>query len=139
MFQKLFEPFLKRIYPCTIDPEGIRQSTRKELRIIDTLEPVMNQHRLVVDEQVIKEDLKEEDKTYQLFYQMTRITRDKGCLKHDDRLDVLAIAVGYWTSQMNKDVETTIQEERDRLMDIELRRYMDHVYGEPQKAEETMF
>lgn len=31
-----------------------------------------------------------------MFYQMTRITKERGALKHDDRLDALAMAVAYW-------------------------------------------
>jgi len=30
---------------------------------------------------------------YMLMYQLSRITKDKGSLKHDDRLDALTIAV----------------------------------------------
>jgi hypothetical protein len=34
---------------------------------------------------------------------MTRLTRDRGALQHDDRLDALAIAVGYWVESMARD------------------------------------
>jgi hypothetical protein len=139
MFQKLLEPVLKRIHPTTIDPEGVRQSTRKELRIIDTLEPVLNQHRLVVDEAVIRSDLKTENKHYQLFYQMTRITKDKGCLRHDDRLDALAIAVGYWIDAMNKDITTSIEEHKERLLEADLRRFMEHATGSQGNQYDTLW
>jgi hypothetical protein len=91
--------------------EEVRSSIQKERRIIDTLEPVMNQHRLVVDSSVVREDYEnyneyadEHAHKYQLLYQMTRITRDKGSLSKDDRLDALAMAVAYWVDVMDKDV-----------------------------------
>lgn len=53
---------------------------------------------------------------YQLFYQMTRLTREKGSLAHDDRLDVLAMAVQYWVDQMSRDVDQAIHQHRaDKL------------------------
>ena len=78
----------------SIDVEEVRANVRKEDRIIDALEPVLNQHRLVVDRSVIDWDFKsnpdaapEERLLYMLFYQMSRMCREKGAIKHDDRLD----------------------------------------------------
>jgi hypothetical protein len=55
-----------------------------------------NQHRMVVDSKAIRDDFEnyndyaEEQKArYQLFYQMTRITRDRGSLAKDDRLSFM--------------------------------------------------
>jgi ABC-type Zn uptake system ZnuABC Zn-binding protein ZnuA len=47
MFNELLKPYLTRIYPVSI--EEVRHSTQKEKRIIDTLEPVMAGHKLVID------------------------------------------------------------------------------------------
>ena len=38
-------------------------------------------------------------------YQLTRITRDKGALAQDDRLDALAMAVTYFAASMATDVD----------------------------------
>ncbi len=112
MFQELFTPILNKIHPCSIDPEPVRHSIQKEKRIIDTLEPVLSGHRLVVDKAVIEQDFRSTEgqeegsahaHTYQGLFQLTRITRDRGCLSHDDRLDALAIAVAYWTAHMARD------------------------------------
>ena len=77
----------------SIDIEEVRANVRKEDRIIDALEPVFNQHRLVIDRGVIDWDFKsnadqppEERLLYMLFYQMSRMCREKGAVKHDDRL-----------------------------------------------------
>jgi hypothetical protein len=124
MFAKLFSSVLQRIYPCTI--EEVRSSIQKEKRIIDTLEPVMNQHRLVIDEELIREDFRgTEDPKRQLFYQMTRITKEKGALAHDDRLDALAMAVGYWVESMAQDADTARQSVEERLLDEDLARFME--------------
>lgn len=99
MFTSLLTPVLNAIYPC--GTEEIRNNTQKEKRIIDTLEPLLNQHRLVVDYSAIKKDIEyalSEPKNiyYSLIYQLSHITADRGSLVHDDRLDVLAMGVQYW-------------------------------------------
>jgi len=134
MFEKLLTPFIGRTYPVTI--EGVKHSVQKEKRIIDSCEPVMNQHRLIVDRKVIENDVSstknlppEQAVRYQLFYQMSRITREKGSLAHDDRLDVLSIAVNYWVEQMARDIDQAVSDRQEDLMDKELDRFMDSCLG----------
>ena len=87
-----------------IEIEEVRANVRKEDRIIDSLEPVMNQHRLVVDRKVIEWDFASNPKLppeerigYMLFGQMSKMTRAKFAIRHDDRLDCLAQGVKYFT------------------------------------------
>jgi hypothetical protein len=127
MFTKLLTPFLTRIYPCTT--EEIRSSIQKEKRIIDTLEPVFNQHRILFTEKVVKDDQAVEDVRYQLFYQLTRITREKGSLAKDDRVDVLAMAVAYWVTIMDQDATLAIETRRQELLDQELETFAQGVLG----------
>ena len=91
-----------------VDIEEVRANVRKEDRIIDSLEPVLNQHRLVVDRSVVewdyrsnKEEAPELRLMYMLFYQMSRMCREKGAVKHDDRLDCLAQGVQYFTDALS--------------------------------------
>ncbi len=111
-----------------IDVEEIRANVRKEDRIIDSLEPVLNQHRLIVNRSVIEWDYKSNSDEapelrliYMLFYQMSRMCREKGAVKHDDRLDCLAQGVKYFTDAMSISVNETLrikkQEEWQDLMD----------------------
>lgn len=86
-----------------VEFEEVRSSTRKEDRILDTLEPVMNQHRLVFDKAVVDWDYAsnhqmapEERLPRMLMYQMTRMCREKGAVKFDDRVDCLALGVKYF-------------------------------------------
>lgn len=135
MFNRILAPVMARIYPCKIS-ETERSRGQKEMRIVDTLEPVLNGHRLVVDRSLIERDFRstedlppEHQNRYRLFYQLTRITRDRGSIPKDDRLDALAIAVHYWTSAMARDVEKAAQQARQEALDAELRVFMEHVVG----------
>ena len=103
---ELFKKHLQQTKQA-IDVEEVRANVRKEDRIIDSLEPVLNQHRLVVDRSVVdwdftsnKDAAPEERLLYMLFYQMSRMCREKGAIKHDDRLDALAQGVKYFTDAM---------------------------------------
>ena len=132
MFTKLLLPFIHRTYPVTI--EEIRHQENKEKRIIDTLEPLMQQHRLIVNASVVQHDYQstqelyqsEKALRYQLFYQMSRIGRDRGSLAEDDRLDVLAMACRYWVEQLARDQETAQSQRREELLQGELDRFLDH-------------
>jgi hypothetical protein len=136
MFESLLKPVLGRIYPCTV--EGVRHSTQKEKRIVDVLEPVISSHRLIVDRTVIEKDSQvirdgenQSPYRYQLFYQLSRITRERGALSQDDRIDALAMAVTYWTESMARDTEKAVQVSRDKEMDKELKRFRKSVFGKP--------
>jgi hypothetical protein len=135
MFTRLFQPVLQKIYQCKLE-ETPRHSVQKEKRIIDTLEPVMSSHRLVIDPRLIQRDFEstqryeiENHHWYQLFYQMTNITREKGCLAHDDRIDVLSMAVGYFAQALGIDTDDAIQRLKDKDLEEELERYHNHVFG----------
>jgi hypothetical protein len=102
-----------------IDVEEVRANVRKEERIIDALEPILNQHRLVVDRNVIdwdynsnKDDAPEKRLLYMLFYQMSRMCREKGAVRHDDRLDCLAQGVKYFTDAMSISAQEVIKQRR---------------------------
>ena len=132
MFTELLKPHMQKIYPVSM--EEVRHTKQKEARIIDTLEPVMNQHRLVIDPKVIQKDYEsvqhlppEKAMRYMLVYQMTRITRQRGALAHDDRLDVLAMAVQYWVEQMAADVDSAMLDRKNELLDMELDKFMSGV------------
>lgn len=126
MATQLLKPILAEIHPCNV--EEVRHSIQKEKRIIDTLEPIMNNHKLVVDESIIKEDFKLEP-DHQLFRQMTRITRDKGALRHDDQIDALAIAANYWVEVMDRDQVLSYNQHKEQLLDEELERFMETAIG----------
>ena len=103
----------------SIDVEEVRANVRKEDRIIDALEPVMNQHRLIIDRAVVDWDYKsnpdappEDRLLYMLFYQMSRMCREKGAIKHDDRLDSLAQGVKYFTDAMGISAQEVVNQRK---------------------------
>jgi hypothetical protein len=121
----------------TIDVEEVRANVRKEDRIIDALEPVMNQHRLIIDRGVIEWDFQsnkdaapEERLLYMLFYQMSRMCREKGAVRHDDRLDSLAQGVKYFTDAMGISAQEAVnQRKREDWQDL-----LDSWLDDPQSA-----
>lgn len=136
MFLKLLSPFLSKHHKCEL-VEAERAGTQKEHRIIDTLEPILNQHRLVVTDEVVRHDLATEDTDFQLFYQLTRITKDRGSLRHDDRLDALAGAVAYWTQHMDRSVDAAVAQVTAKALKDELTKFSQHVFGYPKKRPGT--
>jgi len=124
-----------------IDVEEVRATVRKEDRIIDSLEPVLNQHRLVVDKGVIEWDFKsnpdeapERRLMYMLFYQMSRMCREKGAVKHDDRIDCLAQGVQYFTDAMGISAQEAIKE-RKRM---EWNQMLEEFIDDPQSSANHM-
>ncbi len=124
MFTQLLRPWLteEKGYACTI--EEVRSNKQKELRIIDTLEPLLNQHRIIVDRKVIERDYQDTQEligtlengfAYSLFYQLTHITKDRGSLVHDDRADAFAGCAAKFVELMSadQDVLMEIRKEED--------------------------
>jgi len=104
-----------------INIEETRANVRKEDRIIDSLEPVFNQHRLVVDPKVIKWDFdsgserpNESRFQYMLGYQISRMCREKGAVKHDDRIDALAQGVKWFTDALAISASAAIKDRKDQ-------------------------
>lgn len=134
MLENLLKPYLQVHHPCSI--ETVRSNVQKERRIINALEPVMNQHRLIVSRSVIEGDVKgredeavEKQLAYQLFHQLTHITVDRNCLQHDDRLDALAGAIQYWNESLAIDEDRAIKERKAELWDLEIEAFLGNIEG----------
>lgn len=118
-FTKVFAPYLKAVgWEGAINETF--ESTNKEKRIIDILEPVMGRGSLVFDESVILDDWEstqrhalDKRQTYTLFQQLAKITREAKCLLHDDRLDALAGTVGFWTKLLDQSSANKEREARE--------------------------
>ena len=120
-----------------IDIEEVRANVRKEDRIIDTLEPVLNQHRLIVNRSVVewdynsnKEAAPEERLLYMLFYQMSRMCREKGAIRHDDRLDCLSQGVKYFTDALAISAQEAVKERKREEWNDMLQAFMDDPQSE---------
>ncbi|TCR92568.1 phage terminase large subunit [Rhizobium sp. BK376] len=131
MFAQLLRNEAMSTYKVEIEDSEWAKN-QKEVRIIDTLEPIMNQHRLIVDEAVIEWDYtstdgyaKEEQTYMRLMYQLTRLTAQKGSLAHDDRVDALAGAVAYWVEFLSRNDRTSAKQLKDDALQAELDKFLD--------------
>lgn len=125
MFTKLLTPVVNRKWACNI--EEVRSKGQKEVRIADTLEPLMGAHKLVVYEPAIQYDYQTalspdglHDPSVSLFHQMTRLTRERGALAHDDRLDALALACAFFQEQMTADDRKGIQAAHEEWLEAQM-------------------
>lgn len=141
MYTKLFQPVLTKVYPNGAGVTEVKSTGQKELRIIDTLEPVISNHKLCTTPDCIRQDFStvpDGDYKYACFYQMTRITQDRGALIHDDRLDALAIGVKYLVEFMGIDADEGIkqtttqwlQDSMESLMNFYTRKIGNTLYTE---------
>jgi|LUMP01.1.fsa_nt_gb hypothetical protein len=139
MWSELFKPVLREIYPVDIE-DSPRATGQKELRIIDILEPLLNQHRLVFDRALLQRDAREQDETDQHFshrrlaHQLTRMTKERGALRHDDRVEALAIAARYWVEQVAVSADEAVAEHLEELREQELEKFMEHVLDKPKNS-----
>jgi len=127
LFKKHLQQTKQAIYV-----DEVRANVRKEDRIIDSLEPVLNQHRLVVDRGVIDWDYSsnkdcppESRLLYMLFYQMSRMCRMKFAVKHDDRIDCLAMAVKYFTDALSISAQKQIDLRKEEEWNDILQGFLD--------------
>lgn len=115
--------------------EEIQSSNKaqKEKRILSVLEPVTQQHRLVVNRKVIEDDrasvaAPEGDETgkhrYALMFQYTHITRERDSLAHDDRVESLAGACGYFAPKLGVDPLGVAVRAREDAYEDELERLL---------------
>ena len=93
-FNGLDEQGRKRLEGVGVDERNA--AGQKERRIIDTIRPVMQKHRLIIHRSALEMDMQCCEAYAQahrdvrsLFHQMHNITTDRGSLAKDDRLDAL--------------------------------------------------
>lgn len=132
MFAELLRPFLLRVnHPCMIEEEFA--TGQKEPRIIDSLEGLITEHRMVLNVLALRKDYEVrytqvEDakrRNYRLTYQLTRITREKGCLAHDDRVDMLATLAKMFIGTLKRRVEEAENSARAWNLEEEQRRMIE--------------
>lgn len=138
MFGKLLQPRLMEAgHGVTFEP--IHNSQAKEQRICDVLEPITNSHRLIMDKGVVERDLRvlrqgvdEADQRFcRGLYQFTHITRDRGCLPYDDRIDVLALGASHFQARL----AVVADEQMKRRQEEEVYKMLNtNAFGEPLKG-----
>lgn len=100
---------------------------QKELRIINTLEAPLGRGALIFNWAIFEGEAKSIQRydgrlrnTYSGLYQLTKLTRDKNSLIHDDRADALAGLVNHYGPALavdqQKAVEASRKREHERMM-----------------------
>ena len=127
MWSRLMEPILQHhfVEPGENDlyPEGWRCSlvcgreTRlfgmKERRIVDTLEPLTQSHRIVMDRQAAS------NRDFQ--HQYTRMRAERRALEHDDIIESMAEACRVLSDTARLDPEVMAEREKQQRVDDQLR------------------
>jgi hypothetical protein len=106
----VWQPSLFQVHKCEVI--DVWETGQKELRIIDTMEPIIGSGKLVADIGLLESDWEATKKyaindrsSYSFWYQLSRITREKGALLHEDRLDAVAGSCRFWLDGLKQDEE----------------------------------
>lgn len=130
-------PQLLKKHTCGIEEPW--ESGQKELRIIDIMEPLLGAGRFVMDMDLLQKEWETCSRypaadrvTYCFMHQLTKITRDKGALMHDDRLDAVAGSCRHWAEQLAVDADREVAKQRQEQFDKMRRNPMGRpTYGDP--------
>jgi hypothetical protein len=134
-FAELLKPYVHKTSKAAV--EVIHSTGQKEVRICDTLEPVLADHRLVICDTVVKTDYDEqpEDAELQGLWQMTHLTRLRGALTKDDKVDALALGVGYFARMVAEDVEANEERHLEEARERSYQRFMAAAGASTSKAD----
>ena len=114
LFEAVLTPVMNQIHPCGI--ESVNVSMQKERRICQVLGPVIQQHKLVVNSELIRKDYLQAERSTEgghersLLFQMSRITEERNALSKDDRIDALALAVQFFSEAAAQDQQLKASE-----------------------------
>lgn len=118
-FTEVWLPVLRQHHDCGVEDDFV--TGQKELRIIETLEPVIARGSLIFNRSIVDNDRDSlnnypasQRMLYSLFHQLSKMTRDKDCLNHDDRADALEGAVRHWVKVLAIDQSKAIEAARKR-------------------------
>jgi len=111
MFTKMLEPHLRMISPKT-EIDEVNVKGQKEVRIIEALEPLLNQHKLIVDKETLDKD-RNAPAVNSFTYQLSKITKERDSLRADDRLDSLANGVIYMIDKMSDNEEFGMEQYKE--------------------------
>jgi hypothetical protein len=112
IWTKLLIPILKR----PVEIKEYRATGQKELRILDALQPLTENHRLVIDPSVAKNE--------SFGFQYTRLSRDRGSLKHDDIIDAIAIGVEDLKEYVAVDPTTMARRKAEKEQQKEIKDFL---------------
>lgn len=111
MFSQILQGHL-RTRSVSFGVDNVSVKGKKEERILATLRPLLEKHRIILNRQVVISDYLEGRKPgnspYMAMYQLSRMTEERGVLRHDDRVDVLSLGAAYFQSMMSQEADLAI-------------------------------
>lgn len=117
-FTVVWLPVLRAKWQCKVSEDMV--FGQKELRIVETLEPIFARGSLIINEAIIDSDQEQTAKyeankrvLYSLFHQLSKMTRERDCLIHDDRADALEGACRYWAKYLAINQEKQLEKQRE--------------------------
>jgi len=117
-FTVVWLPVLRAKHPCKVSEDFV--TGQKELRIVETLEPIIARGSLILNEAIIEDDQQQTAKyeaskriLYSLFHQISKMTRERDALIHDDRADALEGACRYWAKYLAINQEDQLRKTRE--------------------------
>jgi len=125
LFTRVLHPYIAEINGPT-EVKEIRVAGQKESRIIETIRPLVFNHQVVFDRSVAKDK--------DVMHQYTHITSARGSLKHDDRIDAIALALGALAHWAGVDPEKNVEKAKAKARKAEQDAWM----NDPRKILEGM-
>jgi hypothetical protein len=104
------DPLYPKGWNCSI--KTIHSTMMKETRIIQTLEPIISGHRLVIDPSCLQPE--EDEMENELQFQLTRICNERNCLREDGKIDALQMVVGSLVNSTKRDPFSAAGKARER-------------------------
>lgn len=133
MFGELLMPsFMDLNWQVAIEEER-QGKVMKEARIVETLEPVMTSNRLVVNANLLRldfdvdyEHLEAAKRRYhRLTYQLSRMVKQKGCVRFDDRADGFSGMVKHFVGMLMRQLDQAEKEGRIQQIEKEVERMIE--------------
>ena len=110
LFTRILHPYMMEINGST-ELKEVRVQGQKEARIIETIRPLVFNHQVVFNRSVAKDK--------ETMHQYTHITSARGSLKHDDRIDCIALALGALAHWAGVDPATNVEKARAKALKAE--------------------
>jgi hypothetical protein len=124
-FRQVFTPVLRKIQKeagapqCELVDDLV--TGQKEMRIINTLSPIMGRGSLIVDETVIEEDAETLQsyapalrQSYSFFYQIAKMNAVRNALLHDDRADAVEGVCRHFQDALAKDQQKGLKAAQEK-------------------------
>jgi hypothetical protein len=128
MFGELLQPHLRTAGSSAAVEDERQGKVQKEKRIVETIEPLASSNRLVIRAQVLRDDFEVDypdveaakRRYFRLTYQLSRMTKQKGCVPFDDRADGLSGLAKHFVGVLLRQLENAKEQGTARALDAEV-------------------